>query len=226
MSYSDRFFEQQSGIITLDIPVTTSDGGTSSATIKGILQEDPQIQMGNNWGTLNEFDNLLDPLQELQQALKTDNISNYVSASGMAWKGTPHIKVNCNFYLIAFNAHSNICSKARMLSQLCAVTVTGKYGIKVHGGYQLDYYKNNSKLSLDSMNDSAFLDSGVKGTVTLTINSTSHTVIRGLLAQSINIQPSVVSVRDGSPLYYVVSAGFTGYRAPITTDMSSIYGGS
>ena len=87
MAYSDTFLSSKSGIVTLEIPQV--EGGT--AFIKGILQEDPQIQMGNQWGTLSEFDNLLDPLQELQQAIQTDNISNYVSATGMAWKGTPHI---------------------------------------------------------------------------------------------------------------------------------------
>ena len=100
MSYSDTFLSSNSGIVSLQIPQVEGD----DVFIKGILQEDPQIQMGNQWGTLSEFDNLLDPLQELQQAIQTDNISNYVSATGMAWKGTPHIKVNCSFYLISFNS--------------------------------------------------------------------------------------------------------------------------
>ena len=108
MSYSDTFLSSNSGIVTLEIPQIEGN----SAFIKGILQEDPQIQMGNQWGTLSEFDNLLDPLQELQQAIQTDNISNYVSATGMAWKGTPHIKVNCSFYLISFNSNSNKIGRA------------------------------------------------------------------------------------------------------------------
>ena len=54
MSYSDTFLSSNSGIVTLEIPQV--EGG--SAFIKGILQEDPQIQMGNQWGTLSEFDNL------------------------------------------------------------------------------------------------------------------------------------------------------------------------
>lgn len=225
MAYSDRFYEQQSGIIELKVPYFSKvDGSTSTESIKGILQDDPQIQLGNNWGTLNEFDDLLNPLRDIQQVVKTDNITNYVSATGMAWKGTPHIKVNCNFYLIAFNSKSNINKKAMLLSQLCTVFVSGGYGVKVHGGYQLDYYKNNETLELGTFNDSDFINSKVDGTVTMIINSPSHTVINGLLAQTINIQPSTVCVRDGSPLYYVVSAGFTGYRAPITSDMHSIYG--
>ena len=146
MSYSDTFLSSNSGIVTLEIPQVEG----STAFIKGILQEDPQIQMGNQWGTLSEFDNLLDPLQELQQAIQTDNISNYVSATGMAWKGTPHIKVNCSFYLISFNSSSNIRAQAKQLAKLCTVTVTGSIGVKIHGGYKLDYFKNNENLTLNN----------------------------------------------------------------------------
>lgn len=220
MSYSDTFLSSNSGIATLEIPQV--EGGT--AFIKGILQEDPQIQMGNQWGTLSEFDNLLDPLQELQQAIQTDNISNYVSATGMAWKGTPHIKVNCSFYLISFNSSSNIRAQAKQLAKLCTVTVTGSIGVKIHGGYKLDYFKNNESLTLNNLND--ITSQNVKGTVTLSINSYRHTKIPGLLTQSLTIQPSTVCVRSGAPLYYVVTAGFIGYRAPISSDMDVMYGGS
>ena len=220
MSYSDTFLSSNSGIVTLQIPQVEGDDDF----IKGILQEDPQIQMGNQWGTLSEFDNLLDPLQELQQAIQTDNISNYVSATGMAWKGTPHIKVNCSFYLISFNSHSNIRAQAKQLAKLCTVTVTGSVGVKIHGGYKLDYFKNNESLTLNNLND--ITSQNVKGTVTLSINSYRHTKIPGLLTQSLTIQPSTVCVRSGAPLYYVVTAGFIGYRAPISSDMDVMYGGS
>ena len=219
MSYSDTFLSSNSGIVTLEIPQVEG----STAFIKGILQEDPQIQMGNQWGTLSEFDNLLDPLQELQQAIQTDNISNYVSATGMAWKGTPHIKVNCSFYLISFNSNSNIRAQAKQLAKLCTVTVTGSFGVKIHGGYKLDYFKNNNDLTLNNLND--ITSQTVKGTVTLSINSYRHTKIPGLLTQSLTIQPSTVCVRSGAPLYYVVTAGFIGYRAPISSDMDVMYGG-
>ena len=220
MSYSDTFLSSNSGIVSLQIPQVEGD----DVFIKGILQEDPQIQMGNQWGTLSEFNNLLDPLQELQQAIQTDNISNYVSATGMAWKGTPHIKVNCSFYLIYFNASSNIRAQAKHLAKLCTVTVTGNTGVKIHGGYKLDYFKPNKKLTLDNLND--ITSQKVKGLVTLSINSYKHTKIPGLLTQSLTIQPSTVCVRSGAPLYYVVTAGFIGYRAPISSDMNVMYGGS
>ena len=54
MSYSDTFLSSNSGIVSLQIPQVEGD----DVFIKGILQEDPQIQMGNQWGTLSEFDNL------------------------------------------------------------------------------------------------------------------------------------------------------------------------
>ena len=218
MAYSDTFLSSNSGIVALEIPQI--EGGVIN--IKGILQEDPQIQMGNQWGTLSEFNNLLDPLQNFQQAIQTDNISNYVSATGMAWKGTPHIKVNCSFYLISFNSYSNIRAQVKQLAKLCTVTVTGDIGVKIHGGYKLDYFKPNRDLKLENLND--IIGQGTKGTVTLSINSYDHTKIPGLLTQSLTIQRSTVCVRSGAPLYYVVTAGFIGYRAPISSDMNAIYG--
>ena len=49
MAYSETFLSSKSGIVALEIPQI--EGGVIN--IKGILQEDPQIQMGNQWGTLS-----------------------------------------------------------------------------------------------------------------------------------------------------------------------------
>lgn len=222
MTYSDQFLEQSSGVLILEIP--TFDG--KGATIKGILQDDPQIQMGNHWSPISEFTTALDPLQDLQQIVQTDSISNYVSASGMAWKGTSHIKVHCTFYLISFNSTSNIRQQASLLSKLCTLQVDGNTSIKVHGGYKLNVLSGNKTLGKASYNDLQDITNSkdISGTVTLYINSNAHTKITGLLTHSIQVQPSTVSVANGQPLYYMVSMSFTGYRPPITTDMESIYG--
>lgn len=222
MAYSDQFLEQSSGIIMLEVP--TFEGGKE--IIKGILQDDPQIQMGNNWNPISEFTTALDPLQDLQQIVQTDSISNYVSASGMAWKGTAHIKVSCTFYLISFNKNSNIRKQASILSKLCTLQVDGNTSVKVHGGYKLNVLSGNKTLNNASYNDLQDITSvdTVPGTVSLYVNSASHTKIKGLLAQTIQIHPSTVSVANGQPLYYMINMSFTGYRSPITTDMESIYG--
>ena len=218
MAYSDQFLEQKSGIIKLNIP-TFNDG---RETIKGILQDDPQIQMGNTWAPISEFQTALDPLQDIQQIIQTENISNFVSASGMAWKGTPHIKVNCTFYLINFNANSNAGRQVRILSELCSLETKGSTQTRVHGGYKLDLFQSNENLTNRNLKD---IITQTEGTVTLTINSGAHTMIKGLLAQSIQVQPSTVSVANGQPLYYLVSASFTGYRSPIQSDFADMYGG-
>lgn len=231
MSFSDRFFKQKSGIITLRVP--TSNGGDSRSDyhdVKGILQDDPQIQFGNNWSPISEFKTALDPLQDFQQVIQAESVSSFISGSGMAWKGTAHIKVNCSFYLISFNAKSNIQNSAKMLAQLCALNVTGKTKVRPHGGYQLDLFNSNEALTNDNVSykdlkDIAGDGEKVPGTVTLFINSGSHTKITGLLAQSIQIQPSTVTVKNGAPLYYIVNAGFTGYRAPIYDDLKPMFGG-
>ena len=85
-------------------------------------------------------------------------------------------------------------------------------------------YPAGTIVELLEMDDFQAPPIGTKGTVTLSINSYDHTKIPGLLTQSLTIQPSTVCVRSGAPLYYVVTAGFIGYRAPISSDMNAIYG--
>lgn len=232
MSFSDRFFKQKSGIVELIVP--ESIGGsdrTAYASVKGILQDDPQIQMGNNWSPISEFKTALDPLQDFQQVVQAESVSSFISGSGMAWKGTVHIIVNCTFYLISFNAKSNIQRSARLLAQLCALDVTGKTKVRPHGGYQLDLFKSNEAItnkdvSYKDLNDiSGKKGEDVPGTVTMYVNSRSHTRIPGLLAHSVQIQPSTVTVKNGAPLYYIVNIGFTGYRAPVYEDLRHMFGG-
>lgn len=218
MAYSDQFLEQKSGIIKLVVPTFNY----SYETITGILQDDPQIQMGNTWAPISEFQTALDPLQDIQQVIQTENISNFVSASGMAWKGTPHIKVNCTFYLINFNAKSNAGRQVRFLSELCSLETKGSTQTRVHGGYKLDLFQSNENLTNKDLKD---ISNNVLGTVTMVINSGAHTVVKGLLAQSVQVQPSTVSVANGQPLYYLVSVSFTGYRSPIQSDFADMYGG-
>lgn len=227
MSFSDRFFEQKSGIIELYVP--SNGDGSAHEYVRGVLQDDPQIQLGNNFNPISEFKTALDPLQDFQQIIQADSISSFISGSGMVWKGTNPMKVNCGFYLISFSAKSNIQKSARVLAQLGALSVAGATSVKPHCGYSPNLISSNDALgdnvNYSSLNDISGSGEKVPGTVTIVINSTSHTKLTGLLATSIQIQPSTVTVKDGAPLYYIVNMSFTGYRSPTFGDLKHTFGG-
>lgn len=236
MAFSTYFLQaSQSGVIKVTIPVNEGDKSIPQR-ITGILQEDPQIKFGNNWSPISELANGLDPLQELQQVIQTESISSYVSASGNAWKGTPPIAIEVSFYLISFNKYSHITKQARLLASLCALNTTGATKSRVHGGYQYSVFENNETLSnlgdiekaknitYHDLRDITRDDGEVSGTVSITINSRSHTSIKGLLVKALQLQPSTVCVRSGEPLYYLVNMSLIGYRAPILTDIEHMFG--
>lgn len=218
MSYSSEILSHNSGIIAIKTPIYDSESRT---VIKGILQDDIQIQMGNNWAPNSDLNTALDTLQEFQQIWGADSVSNYLPTSGMTWKGTQHIKIQASFYLVTFNEYSNIQRDVRLLAELCALKPTGTTSTGFHNGYKLNLYDNNMTLN----NNIDLNKNDVKGTCEIMINNMSHTYIQGLLAQSLQIQPSTVRCKNGEPLYYIVNMSFTGYRAPIVGDLKSIFGG-
>lgn len=216
MNFINNYYNTGSGIITIQVP---QFGGGFKA-VQGILQNDLQVQMGNNWNPLSELNSqVMDKLQGLQQVWQADSVTNYIPTSGMAWKGTAHIKVHATFYLISHSRHANIQADAKTLAELCALKPDGVTSTGFHGGYKMNLYDNNLNLnnSIDLKNNN------VPGTCEVIIDS--HTRICGLLAQNMNYQTSTVCVKTGKPLYYIVDMSFTGYRAPIISDLNSIFGG-
>lgn len=224
MTYSSEILSKSSGVIKIGIPIDNKNDKYDSnplTWVVGILQDDIQIQLANNWAPNSEINTALDTLQEFQQIWSTDSVSNYIPTSGMTWKGTKHIVVNVAFYLITFNENSNIQRDARLLAELLTLTPTGVTSTGFHNGYKLNLYQGNERINNNvdlNIND-------IKGTCHIVVNNGRHTELKGLLASSMQIQPSTVSCIGGEPLYYIVNMGFTGYRAPIKADLKSVFGG-
>lgn len=210
-----------SGIIKLEVPQYNTKNKTP---VIGILQDDIQIRMMNNWSPNSEINTALDKLQEFQQVWGADSVVNYLPTSGMTWKGTPPIRVQVSFYLITLNKNSNIRHSAKLLAGLCALNVTGSMSTGFHGGYKLDLYDN--ALNLNNNIDLTNNQEDVQGTCNILVNAKTNTYIRGLLCTEFQCQPSTVSCRNGEPLYYNIGMSFTGYRAPILSDLDSMFGGN
>lgn len=225
-TYSSRVLQSGSGIIEIVVP--QYNDMIKAPHIKGVLQDDIQITMKNNWSPFSELNpHIMEKLQGLQQIWQADSVTNYIPTSAQAWKGTNPILVSASFYLINFNKDSNIQAKARILSKLCALNPESTTQTKFHGGYKMDLYNDSG----DLINDINYNDTlTVPGTCEIIVNSEKHTYIRGLLANEISIQPSTVSVwnpkkQRGEPLYYSITMSFVGHRAPIEKDLVHLFGG-
>lgn len=224
MSYSSNILNSGSGIIEIRVPQHDSE---YKAVVKGILQDDIQIQMGNNWSPFSELNpSVMEKLQGLQQIWQADSVTNYIPTSGMAWKGTEHIRIQTSFYLVNFNPSIDIQKSAKTLAELCALKPDGSTATGFHGGYKMDLYHDNGSLN----NKMDYKQVDIKGTCEIRVNSQHHTCIKGLLAKDIQLQPSTVSVWNhrrgcGEPLYYIVNMSFTGHRAPIMSDLKWMFGG-
>jgi hypothetical protein len=225
-TYSSKVLQSGSGIIEIVVPQYNEN--IKSAHIKGVLQDDIQITMKNNWSPFSELNpHIMEKLQGLQQIWQADSVTNYIPTSAQAWKGTSPIVVSASFYLINFNSDANIQGKARILSNLCALNPESNTQTKFHGGYKMDLYDDEGAL----INELNYHDTlTVPGTCEIIINSERHTYIRGLLANEISIQPSTVSVwnnkkKRGEPLYYTINMSFLGHRAPVEKDLIHLFGG-
>ena len=221
MSFITDFYNSMSGVVTIWVPSYKNHNAKPSQynnAIQGILQDDPQIQMGNTFTPLSELDNALQPLQNFQQVMGANNVVNYLPASASTWQGTSPIKVHLNFYMLTLYNGSNIMGQLKKLAELAALHVTDETSTRFHGGYRFQLYKDKQLIS----NNGIEKTQNVPGTCRIDINE--NTYIQGMLLQSLQYQPSTVVCRNKEPLYYIVNAQFIGYRAPVTGDLKSIFG--
>lgn len=227
MSFHNKFYLNYSGVVQLQCPsynnreLKPSQYGEDQY-VTGILQDDPQIQMGNDFTTLSELSDALGNLQDFQTVAGANNLVNYIPASAMTWQGTAPIKVNLAFYLITFNKDSNIQGRLKILAEMATLDVTGDLTTRVHGGYRFMYY--NIKKDGNLINNEAIdKNKDVPGTFRILINN--RTCLTGMLLTSLQFQPSTVVCKNKEPLYYIVNASFVQYRPPIRSDLDSVFGG-
>lgn len=228
------FTNSKSGIVTIEVPVlgeyTGKSGGT--ATIKGILVNDPKIQVQNQWGNILPG---TDDLNQLLQAAGSRNLFSWVSASSAAWKSSEPISLGLDFYLISYNRRSHIKGQVASLMSLAGLAPTGEGGfsaatqVQVHGGYKIDLLESNSDLR-DEQGIMGYLSTAVSrlsgkgrqaGTISVTIGDQLH--INNLLLQDCSAEPSTVQVEQGVPLYIKVTTVMRMFRAPLTSDIYGIF---
>ena len=228
LTFIDELFNRQSGTVVIEVPDINNHNAVPSEytrKIRGILIDDPQIHFQNNFSTLSELHEALSTAQDTQQVFGANNLLNYIPASAMTWQGTPPITLHMQFYLISFNANSNIMQQARWLTELCTLKVTDETSSRIHGGYRYHFFDGSKFINNQTKTYNVQTAGGVPGTCTVKINN-ERTVINGLLLLSAQCQPSTVVCRNDEPLYYIVSVRFTGYRPPVTSDLDSIFAGT
>lgn len=225
MSYFDDILIHGSGLIKVRCPNFANHNAKPDEytdEIVGILQDDPQIQMGNTFTPLSELSDALQNLQATQTVLGANNLINYIPASAMTWQGTAPIVLNASFYLVTIHKNSNIQGQLKKLASMATLYVDGEEGLntRIHGGYRFMYY--NVKENGNLINNAGIeKNKDVPGTCRVYIND--MTQLDGMLLTALQFQPSTVVCPQGEPLYYVVNASFSQYRPPVTTDLDNVF---
>lgn len=201
----------------------------------GLTTSDPTFSAQNKWGPIiNDVSNL----QDLGSLMGFGNMASWVGASTMCWKGTSPLTMGIEFYLINYKRGLNLEPQLKALVRLAALDVTNKALVKVHGGYLPDVLSDNETFfngSITSMKDlggkglenfASSPQSYGKGSITITFGHKS--TIGNLLLSKIDVTESTVEVADANggnrkPLFYRVSAQFTGVRPLLTTDVDSMF---
>jgi hypothetical protein len=180
--------------------------------------------------------------------LGSANQFSWISASTMCWKGTNPLGIGVDFYLINYSSSKSAQLKKTLKNfvKLAAVekdtTGTSNFRVQVHGGYAPDILKGNKEFwssasdikklktdQLDTMVGGIFDEGGNNAKGSITIRFGHKSTIRNLLLSKVNVTESTIEVagQDGSnpqPLYYRVSAQFTGVQPLVTSDVDYMFG--
>lgn len=226
MSYFDSLITDGNGVISISCPnvkhmdrVESQYSGADK--VEGILQDDPQIQMGNTFTPMSELNDALKTAQQTQMVLGANNLLNYLPASSLAWQGTSPIILNTSFYLITISEYSNIQGQLKALARLAALKVQDDTSTRIHGGYRYMHYDKIDNQGNFLSNVGVDEEKSRPGTCKIVINHA--TILHGMLLTSLQFQPSTVSCPHGEPLYYIVNASFTLYRPAIITDLDDVF---
>lgn len=238
------------GSVIITVPNPSEKIG-SSLELAGLMVGDPTWGAANTWGTIiNDISNLTD----ISSLIGSESMFSWISASTMCWKGTAPLNIGIDFYLINYKKSGlNLEEKLRTFVKLASLhkdpdaTVGSDFKVLAHGGYAADIFKGNSKL-FDNVKDIQGLKSSAASTLNKNVkemyNNTSYaqgsvqlqfghkSKISNLLLSKVNVTESTVEVADASggnikPLYYRVSAQFTGVKPLLTVDVDQMFvGGS
>ena len=175
---------------------------------------------------------------------------SWINASTMCWKGTSPLNIGVEFYLINYKRDGlGLEAKLKELIKLAAIGKddgnSNSIFVKVHGGYKPDVTSDNFAKYWTVSVPSATLfrtddkDGGLGGfgggsvvtgaePYSITLKFGNKSTISNLLLSKIDVTESNVEVSDingGSrkPLYYRVSAQFTGTRPLLSTDVDGMF---
>lgn len=211
-------------------------------SIVGLMTGDVTFSAQNKWGpVINDISNLTD----LSALVGSQDMFSWISASTMCWKGTEPLSISIEFYLINYKRGLNLEQKLKEFVKLASIAQAGDANakVRVHGGYSSDVFSSNqdvfkgffsgkidsiSKLSEQAGNLNTFTNDIDRDGHTVILKFGAKSTITKLLLARVNVTESVIEVadKDGGnkkPLYYKVSAQFTGVKPLITTDVDGIF---
>lgn len=232
--------------VTITVPNPSKKNIGGSVELTGLMVGDPTWGAANTWGTVISD---ITGLSDISSLVGSESMFSWINASTMCWKGTAPLNIGIEFYLINYKAGLDLERKLRSFVKLASLykdpdaTVGANFKVLVHGGYAADVITGNKKL-FDSTRDVESLKgreglesivSGVYGTsadaqgaVQLKFGHKSK--ISNLLLSKVNVTESTIEVADQKggnikPLYYRVSAQFTGVKPLLTVDVDKMFVG-
>ena len=231
--------------VRISVPNPHEESSVPPLLLVGLMTGDVTFSAQNSWGTvINDLTNL----QDLSSLMGSSSMFSWISASTMCWKGTSPLTIGIEFYLINYKKgldleeNLNILVKLAALAQDPKATMGKNFKTMVHGGYAPDIFKGNSSFwtvgNISSVNqlENPINTAGVYGSDDISQNAIGSiqlwfghkSRIRNLLLSKISVTESNIEVADqdgGSikPLYYRVSAQFTGVRPLITSDVDDMF---
>lgn len=228
---------------------------TENGIIRGILDGDLSVSMGNSFGPL------IPDLVVLQDFFALANINaapSWIGASAQMWRGTNPISFSLDMYLVNWKPDLQYEEQLRALGSFCTLSnggnngFTDKFIVKVHGGYRPNFLDSNKQFfsmsALDNASQEQEADDTQKGSTiiestkeietnlnkgdgTITVRIGNHFRLGFLLLTRLDVSPSSVEVyspRVGGkkkPLYYRVGMSFQTARAALNTDLTGVFGG-
>jgi len=216
--------------------------------LRGLLISEPSFSAQNKWGpVINDITNL----QDVASLIGSNSMFSWINASTMCWKGTSPLTVSVEFYLINYKRGLGIEEGLKNLVKMCSLdqdpnaTVGQNFKVQVHGGYAADILTGNKRYFDTGNNLEKFIDENSKGAAAInTLHDELYSngdalgsiklqfgrksIIKNLLLSKISVTESIVEVADQGgndrrPLYYRVSAQFTGVRPLLTVDVDDMY---
>lgn len=221
------------------ISMPKGSGDLKNIQLIGLLNGEPSFSAGTKWGPII---NDLSSLQDFSSLMGSAELWTWVGASAMCWKGTSPITTSVEFYLINYSPKLNLAEQLKKFVKLNALEDVDK-SVKatIHGGYLADILSSNSSFFNKKVTDlrglkdkdireaADVLNSGSKvAQGALQVQFGNKLLLKNLLLTKVNVTTSAIEVADSNgenrkPLFYKVSAQFTGVRPLLTTDVDSMF---